>query len=639
MIRKQTAYMLALTLCLATPALAQQVSGPAAETPAERLHVLYDPVERSVTRRMVIVHDPHPELNLQFTWEPATGNWPGIAPGTNLATGKGTVTWRVPGAARYDPRAVHHSYSGVLLDGRFHGAGILRYRDGTVIDGEWQNGRLHGYATLRDAEGNRYEGDFYQGLAHGDGKWFARDGRVYSGAFSAGLPDGAGRVTYPGGDSFAILHEAGVEIWSDRPDLRADPLIGGIVPAQSGGMAGRTELSVIVDPRIAFEQMDGLAYAHWTDATGTTIYPDNQQMVELWNGEAPIDWQFFMLDEYVLWDDSYAAVRADLRTTDGSRVELRELALEFSESYPHLKPMLRRREHIGCLPFRPSFTLENLGWGAVENAVAEIRFSHPERRWGEVAFDGRPIPISAPQTLSIGGFDDGTDVDIRTVLAAMGVDLRALERSHFDCSAFETAEACLPHLLQSIDFGQVAPHIGASMVEFNTFDAANAGAWRPDGAFHFQTLASGTLRYDWIDHLGNRISAAEPFDAAISLMIGERRELSMAEAGAGGAFAVAAPEFQDVRLPVRGQDFSVSITPVGNPNVSSFTGRYRMTAPQNSVHQFSAVARFGDGSERRSLPVTLFYMMPRLTGYVSRATPAKCTMPPLFDIFDAGGAG
>lgn len=621
-------------------ASAQHVVAPSATAERARLHVLYDPEDRSVTRRMVSVFDPHPDMALEFTWNPAPGNWPGIDPATGRATGPGIVAWRVPGAARYDTRAVHHSYSGSLRDGRFHGAGVLRYRDGTIFDGTWQDGALHGQATLRDAAGNRYEGSFRASRAAGEGTWFARAGWVYSGGFADGVPHGAGEMRHPGGQSFAVLHDAGRAVGGDRPAPIPDPLVGGVLPAQSGGMAGRTELAVTVDARIAFEQQDSLPYAHWTDETGTFIYPENEEMIALWNGSAPIDGLFYMYDEFALWDDSFAAVRADLRTTDGSRVELRELALEFSESYPHLKPMLRRHQHLGCLPFRPSFTLENLGWGMVETPVAEIRFAHPDLRWADTFDNGRPIPLSAPQMLPLAGFDAGTDVELRTVLAAMGVDLRALERPYFDCTRHANAEACLPDLLSQIDFGALAPHIGASRVEFDTYNPANAGAYRPDGAFLFNTLATGVLRYSWSNHLGARIEQEEPFSAEISLMIAERREISMAEAGGGGAFAVAAPEFHPVALPVRASDYNFTIRPTGNPSLATFAGRYQMRAPQSSVHEFEAVARFGDGSERRSLPVTLFYMMPRLEGYQSRATPAKCSMPPIFtaeSLFGEGG--
>ena len=627
----------AFVFAAALPATGQHVTGPQAETQQQRLHVLYDPQGRNVTRRMVTVFDPHPELKLDFTWTPAPGNWPGIDPATGKATGEGTLSWHVPGAARYDRRALHHRYVGTMRAGQFHGSGTLRYRDGTMITGQWADGAPHGQVTLRDPEGQRYEGAFVAGRAHGAGQWFARNGLVYSGGFADGKPDGPGQITPPGGASYAVLHEAGRKIASDRPDIVTDPLLGGLLPAQSGGMAGRAELSVIVDPRIAFEQSDSLPYAHWTDAEGTVIYPDNEDFINLWNGEAPIDWLFYMQDEEVLWDEAYAAVRAEMRTTDGSRVELRELALEFSESYPYLKPMLRRREHLGCLPFRPTFSLENLGWGPVENPVAEVRFAHPERRWGDRDDSGRPIPLSDAQTLRFDGFDLGTDVNLRTALAAMGVDLAALERPFYDCSAHADPEGCLTSLLRDLSFGALAPHVGASFLEFDTYDPANAGSWRPDGAFLFRTLAIGTLRYEWTDHTGARITAEEPFDALISLMVGERRELAMAEAGAGGAFAVAAPDFYDVALPVRARDWDFTITPVGNPVLSSFSGRYRMRAPQNSVHLFEAVARFADGSERRSLPVTLFYMHPRLERFVSRATPAKCSMPPVFQPDEVSG--
>src|SRR5262245_5888074 len=46
---------------------------------AERIQVIYLSASRSVERRTVKVWDPHPELKLDFVWEPASGQEPGIA--------------------------------------------------------------------------------------------------------------------------------------------------------------------------------------------------------------------------------------------------------------------------------------------------------------------------------------------------------------------------------------------------------------------------------------------------------------------------------------------------------------------------------------------------------------------------------
>ena len=61
-------------------------------TVQEKLHVIYDPVSREVTRRVVRVFDPHPEMALDFVWEPAAGNWPGVSP-EGFANGQGKLSW------------------------------------------------------------------------------------------------------------------------------------------------------------------------------------------------------------------------------------------------------------------------------------------------------------------------------------------------------------------------------------------------------------------------------------------------------------------------------------------------------------------------------------------------------------------
>src|SRR5690606_13988385 len=73
---------------------------------AERVQVIYDAESRSVSRVTVKIVDPHPELGLDFVWEPAAGNWPGVDPKTGLASGSGKLTWRVKGSPNYDPATV-----------------------------------------------------------------------------------------------------------------------------------------------------------------------------------------------------------------------------------------------------------------------------------------------------------------------------------------------------------------------------------------------------------------------------------------------------------------------------------------------------------------------------------------------------
>ena len=66
----------------------------------------------------------------------------------------------------------------------------------------------------------------------------------------------------------------------------------------------------------------------------------------------------------------------------------------------------------------------------------------------------------------------------------------------------------------------------------------------------------------------------------------------------------------------------------GNKNLASYTARLKMSSEMSSLHQFQAVAKFADGSERRSKTVSLFYYRPKPSDFVSAAKPAACYLKP-----------
>ena len=125
---------------------------------------LSQPVPCRWSARPCKVWDPHPEKNLDFVWEPATGTDPGIAADGTI-NGKGRLVWRVRGSASYDPKTIYSVYSGEMRDGRPNGNGRLEIRSGEVFDGIWSNGALEGKGIHIDADGNRYEGMFAAGIA------------------------------------------------------------------------------------------------------------------------------------------------------------------------------------------------------------------------------------------------------------------------------------------------------------------------------------------------------------------------------------------------------------------------------------------------------------------------------------------
>jgi hypothetical protein len=66
----------------------------------------------------------------------------------------------------------------------------------------------------------------------------------------------------------------------------------------------------------------------------------------------------------------------------------------------------------------------------------------------------------------------------------------------------------------------------------------------------------------------------------------------------------------------------------GSKNLASYVARLKMHSAMSAFHQFQVVARFADGSERRSKSVSFFYYRPKPSDFMSTATPAACYLPP-----------
>ncbi|SER06042.1 MORN repeat-containing protein [Thalassovita taeanensis] len=574
--------------------------------PSARLQVIFNPETREVSRRMVRLFGPHPEMTLDFHWQPATGNWPGVTP-EGLADGAGVVSWRLPGAASYDPKNWHHRYEGALRAGRFDGAGVLRYRDGSRYEGVWAAGLLQGAGTFRDAEGNVYEGAFVAGRAEGQGILRSREGWIYEGGFVAGLRDGAGRMTEPGGLRYDVVMQRGTEVSSTRPLAFVDETLAGVLPAQSGGgAAGRTRLSAVIDQRITQEQ--SIQYEQYVDSGTMLIYPQDPELQKIWNGKND-DARLFMFQEFTDtdWDDTGAFVQLDLATEDGSRVRLSSLDLAVEASVPHLLPALHVDTHMGCVGFRPSFDFRNFGWGSVENATARVRFLNPDTYDYEAPEGDRAA--TRWFDLPVGTFDQGVDVDLRGLLAGAGVDVAALEKARFSCSSASEIEQC----------GQDAVRSLLRMGALQGFVAASYGT--------ITTELQGELSYTWTDAAGLSRAAVQPFGTPISLAVIEVRG-GLAECGAGGAWSAEAPQYTDVELHPAGEQYRVNIPVRGNPNISRLLAGVKLHSARSAMHVMRAEAQFSDGSIRKSPLMKLFFLRPRIPTFVSQTAPESCYLGP-----------
>ena len=84
------------------------------------------------------------------------------------------------------------TYEGGLLNGYFHGVGVLRGRDGELIyNGEWRTDTMHGRGIFV-YYGDIYEGDMVENKKHGKGK-LENDMMVYDGDWLDNQKHGKGR--------------------------------------------------------------------------------------------------------------------------------------------------------------------------------------------------------------------------------------------------------------------------------------------------------------------------------------------------------------------------------------------------------------------------------------------------------------
>jgi len=93
-------------------------------------------------------------------------------------------------------------FAGTLnADGKKQGHGSLRWDDGDVFEGEFDNDeRVHG--TFRWKGGDTYTGEWKNSLMHGKGHYIYKDGREYDGEWKCGFRHGLGVLRYPTGDRY-----------------------------------------------------------------------------------------------------------------------------------------------------------------------------------------------------------------------------------------------------------------------------------------------------------------------------------------------------------------------------------------------------------------------------------------------------
>ncbi|MBU0584486.1 MAG: hypothetical protein KKB66_19820 [Alphaproteobacteria bacterium] len=571
------------------PAIAESATPAGAW--AERVQVIYQKDEGTVVRRAVRVWDSEPEKKLDFVWEPAE---PDSLAADGSVTGKGKLVWRVRGSASYDPNTIYSTYVGEMKDGRPDGEGRLQFRSGELFEGHFAAGLLSGRGVHVDTAGNRYEGEFSEGRPDGEGRLAETNGSIYTGTFAHGVRHGEGETRLAGGATYISRWTMGLE--SGRPEIVADATLGGLMKAQSGGDAGRVEISVAIEPRMTQQAIenDVLAYQHLVREEDIAVYPVDEEMNNFWNGTGVIHESEWMFEDRDL--DAPAYVEVEMGSTDGKRVDLDRLELQVANSEAYRKPMLSIVPHRGYNGFRPSFSIKNHGWGDVRDMTMNFQFTGQDEG----------SPASRSYSHAVGSFDQGTDVGIRNIFDEAGVDTRKLEQGRFSCQSIEAINVCRSQVFNEVGFGELADFVSGD--QFLT------------------TTAVGTFDYSWADDAGNVYPASEQFRAEFSLAVIETP--NQAECGAGYNQAPEALRYQDVNFPVGKQNYTIELPVRGNRKLTRHVARLKLAAEprMSSFHQFSVAATFADGSVRKSKPVSFFFMRPRDSNFQPGMEPPVCTL-------------
>jgi hypothetical protein len=558
---------------------------------AERVQVLYVKDKGTVERHAVRVWDSEPEKNLDFVWEPAED---GTLAADGTVNGRGKLVWRVRGSASYDPDTIYSTYVGGLKDGRLDGQGRLQFRSGELFEGHFVAGRLEGKGLHVDMAGNRYEGGFIAGRPHGEGRLAETTGTIYTGSFANGLKHGEGTSQLAGGATYVSRWTMGLE--SGRPEVVADATLGGLLKAQSGGDAGKAEIAVAIEPRMTQRASDSgvMTYQHLVQDQSIAIYPIDDRINGLWNGSGQISTDSWMFDNRD-WD-APAYVEVGVRTRDGSKVKLDRLELAVANSEAYRKPMLATISHQGCTGFRPSFSIKNYGWGDVRDMKMTLQF----------ATEKDDIPRSRAFSRVVGSFDEGIDVAIKDIFDEVGVETGKLAKARYTCPSREAVDVCRSQVFNDAGFGDIADYV--------------------EGNDQIYTNLAGTLDYKWADDSGTVYDASETFRVDISLAVIEYP--IEAECGDLAPMAPEALRYQEVHLPVGKKDYSIDIPVRGNRSISSYIARMKLDAEpaMSSFHQFSVAAHFTDGSIRKSKPVNLYYVQPRLSKFQPGMEPPVCTL-------------
>ncbi|MGB2912530.1 MAG: hypothetical protein WBB81_03135 [Pyrinomonadaceae bacterium] len=94
------------------------------------------------------------------------------------------------------------NYEGDFVNGKHHGQGTYRTKEGQVYVGQFAKGAYNGRGKMNFPNGETYDGDWLNNERTGDGRATYKDGSNYEGDWLANKWHGLGRCAYANGDIY-----------------------------------------------------------------------------------------------------------------------------------------------------------------------------------------------------------------------------------------------------------------------------------------------------------------------------------------------------------------------------------------------------------------------------------------------------
>ncbi|MBR0900278.1 hypothetical protein JQ616_35460 [Bradyrhizobium tropiciagri] len=582
-----------------------------------RTEVVWSSETRSLIRKEFRVWDPHPELDLDFLWEPRA---PVRSDDSTLASGVGTLSWRVKSAPDYDRQYIYSVFKGTLKDGRPEGDGVLLvFRTGYSYSGHWVNGLMDGHGILKLENGDRYDGEFVAGKMDGEGRYASSDGSIYQGGFRNGSRHGRGKLLLAGG-SYWTVWDQGVEISRAQiPDVT--PIPHSLKPRLAAASNSvKLKLTLDQEKNRAFADADPGTEAHVYDAEFSpgmmTIQPGSKAFREAWKAGGEISSGYEDSLPSIYNDNQFASVfmKVQVQNEGVQPAVIADAFLDVASSTLDPEPYLEASQtgpgYCGIdTAYRPDIVFRNLGWGQVIGAKLTFSLGTADRRTQQT-------------TALLGSFDGTKQASIVESLRGFGVDTERLKKAalglyHQKMSdrpkTNDLAFHCnMPRGDATEDQNEKALAVCVSKVKKTGLFGRLADFVYPEQNVIF-TKMSGKIEYQWKSNDGELKSKSSPFSLNIPLV---SFDIEMGEAGCDDAsdrgskmqsspslLSVGRTSYQ-IHLPKSWQ------ASIAQGTVKSFD--LDISAPKTSRHKFQLLLKLTDGSVVTSPVVDLTYFRPRM---------------------------